>query len=55
MTTTPLPTHTPPTFQSIAANMDDLKADYVSIGNDIIQNRNEIIENTDKWREKNAH
>tara|TARA_B100000035_G_scaffold215730_1_gene184861 strand:+ start:1400 stop:1780 length:381 start_codon:yes stop_codon:yes gene_type:complete len=54
MTPTPLPTHTPLTFQSMAANMDDLKADYVAIGNNIIQNRDEIVENTDKWKEKNA-
>lgn len=54
MTPTPLPTHTPLTFQSLAANMDDLNADYVAIGNDIIQNRDEIVENTDKWKEKNT-
>ncbi len=53
--TTPMPTHTPPTFQNMAANMDDLKADYVSIGNEIVENRDEIKETTQSWKEKNAY
>lgn len=53
--TTPMPTHTPPTFQNMAANMDDLKADYVSIGNEIVKNRDEIKETTQSWKEKNAY
>tara|TARA_B100001175_G_C19510336_1_gene643409 strand:+ start:3041 stop:3406 length:366 start_codon:yes stop_codon:yes gene_type:complete len=50
-----MPTHTPPTFQNMAANMDDLKADYVSIGNEIVENRDEIKETTQSWNEKNAY
>jgi hypothetical protein len=52
---TPMPTHTPPTFQNMAANMDDLKADYVSIGNEIVENSDEIKETTQSWKEKNAY
>ena len=52
---TTAPTITPPTFQSMAANMDDLKANYVSIGNDIIRDREEIKETTQAWKAKNAY
>ena len=41
---TETPTYEPPTFKNMAANMDDLKAEYASVGNEIMQTRDKIIQ-----------
>lgn len=52
---TETPTYEPPTFKNMAANMDDLKAEYATVGNEIIQTRDKIVQERQSWENKNAY
>ena len=52
---TETPTYEPPTFKNMAANMDDLKAEYATVGNEIMQTRDKIVQERQSWENKNAY
>ena len=52
---TETPTYEPPTFKNMAANMDDLKAEYATVGNEIMKTRDKILQERQSWENKNAY